>query len=175
MARKKLEKETGKTKNMLIRDVPEDLWTEVRRYCQDQGIHLREFMAQAMESLRGAEGQNAEKLRTRRAKEAVDTIEQRLNLLKKAEKLGEEIEKRGGVVDFPAQQRLQERTQAENNRLRSEWLKQMDFILPSAEEAASEGPPPSSEPEILERQREEWTKRAEEFFNLPADPELEKS
>jgi len=175
MARKKLDKETGKTRSMLIRGVPEDLWTEVTRYCQDQGIHLREFMAQAMESLRGAQDQDEMRLTTRRAKEAVDTIEQRLNLLKKAEKLGEEIEKRGGVVDFPAQQRLQERTQAENNRLRSEWLKQMDFILPSAEEAASEGPPPSSEPEILERQREEWTKRAEEFFNLPADPELEKS
>jgi len=153
MAKKKLEKDTGKTRSMLIRGVPEDLWTEVTRYCQDQGIHLREFMAQAMESLRGAQDQDEMRLTTRRAKEAVDTIEQRLNLLKKAEKLGEEIEQRGGVVDFPAQQRLQERTQAENNRLRSEWLKQMDFILPSAEEAAPEGPPPSSEPEILVNDR----------------------
>ena len=174
MAKKKLEKDTGKTRSMLIRGVPEDLWTEVTRYCQDQGIHLREFMAQAMESLRGAEGQNAEKLRTRRAKEAVDTIEQRLNLLKKAEKLGEEIEKRGGVVDFPAQQRLQERTQAENNRLKSEWLKQMDLILPPADEAAAEGPPPSSEPEILERKVEESREGAEQGSGLLAGLDLEK-
>jgi len=73
-----LRKRPARQKNMLIRDVPEDLWTEVRRYCQDQGIHLREFMAQAMESLRGAEDQDAAKLTKRGARGALASIEQQV-------------------------------------------------------------------------------------------------